>query len=97
MHFTLAESLTTFLVERFKHDNQTRVRTTGTPASLEDAADEEKVEKDVQINLTVVPVQDEEEERFEWREVWRGEYLCQLILDPSLLSNSQELPTSRPG
>ncbi|TEB30252.1 MFS general substrate transporter [Coprinellus micaceus] len=59
-------------VERFKLDNQTRPLVTKAPPSADSASDEEKAEKDSRIEHAVVPAQDEEEERFEWREVWRG-------------------------
>lgn len=56
-------------MERFRRDNE--IISKPSPVAGE-VSDEEKGEKDIQVEHTVFPVQDEEEERFEWREVWRG-------------------------
>ena len=84
-------------MERFKLDNQTLSHVTKTPASADSASDQEKAEKDSQVDHAVVPIQDEEEERFEWREVWRGKTLDGAPSAFETETTLQGLQTFRPG
>ncbi|RXW25140.1 hypothetical protein EST38_g705 [Candolleomyces aberdarensis] len=71
----LTEEERAFAVERFRRGNLTKSTIPSSPSPVSDnASDTEKAEKEdfTERTVPVDTIQELEEERFEWREVWRG-------------------------